>query len=149
MRSLLLVFLCTLIACASTPRFDAIVNRDWVLTEVRSGSGSITIDREQLAAVGFEGAFTLRFDAERLSGIGAPNRYFAPYTLGNRQAGHAGQAITIMPIAGTLMAALFEPPGLQEHTYFTLLQQVTRWNILRGNLELYTGETVLVFAALD
>ena len=149
MRSLLLVFICSLVACAGTPRFDAVADRDWLLTEVRSGSGSMIIDREQLAAVGFEGAFTLRFDAERLSGMGAPNRYFAPYTLVDRQAGHAGQGITIMPIAGTLMAALFEPPGLQEQTYFTLLQQVTRWNLVRGNLELYSGETVLVFAAME
>ena len=121
--------------------FDDAIGRDWALAQLRSEAGNVIIDREKLAAQGFGGAFTLRFDAERISGAGAPNRYTAPYTLGE------DQSICIGLIAGTLMAAIFEPEELTERDYFSLLQNVSRWNLADGSLELYAGGTVLVFSA--
>ena len=155
--TVLFVFTCILAACTSVPpaveddyyenvsqlnsivQFDDVMDKDWFLTERRTGSETIAIDRDRLATDGFAEPFSLRFDAELVSGAGAPNSYRAPYTLGDNQ------GISIGLIAGTLMAPIFEPDGLKEHEYFALLQDVTRWNLAEGKLELYTGETVLVF----
>jgi len=92
--------------------------------------------------------FTLRFDSERVSGAGCPNRYFAPYTLAEKQ------AINIEPIAGTLMIALFEPEQLREREFYAYLENADQWNLVKGNLELRStnseGKTVLlVFSSGD
>jgi heat shock protein HslJ len=134
-----------LIACASTQKFQDVQDRDWNLVEIRLKQEIITLDRNKLAEEGFDNIFTLRFDVERVGGTGAPNHYFAPYTLADKQ------AITIKNMAQTLMAAIFEPEVLREHDYFVYLQNTSKWNIEKGNLELYTkdndgAEAVLVFA---
>ena len=138
---------CAPVADQADPRasdtFDTVTGRNWFLVEVRKDPLPIILDRSKLAADGFGEAFTLRFDEERISGAGAPNRYIAPYTLSG------SQAITFGMIAATLMAAIFEPDEFKEHEYFTLLQNVSRWNITGENLELFSGETVLVFTVPD
>jgi heat shock protein HslJ len=83
--------------------------------------------------------------AGRLTGRGAPNRYTAPYELGE------GQAISIQPIAGTLMASFREPPGLSEGDYFAYLEGAVQWDLSTEKLYLKSrgtaGEEVtLVFA---
>jgi heat shock protein HslJ len=133
-------------ACTSAPKFDEIRDKDWKLAEVRAG-GSVIFERGMLAE-DFKGAFTLRFDAERVSGAGAPNRYFAPYTLAEKQ------AIAIKPVAGTLMAALAEPEQLKEREFFAYLENANKWNLVKGNLELRStsedgAEAVLVFSLAD
>ena len=132
-------------ACASVPKFDDVKNRDWKLAEVHVNSENITIERSEYTAAGFGEIFTLRFDDERISGVGAPNRYFAPYRLVDKQ------GIAINTIAGTLMIALFEPEKFKEHTFFVLLQNAYRWNLSGKNLELHSkgesgSEAVLIFA---
>ena len=164
--TVLLVLTCNLAACTSVPppaenasnenvselnytkQFDDMLDKDWHLTEMRTGSETITIDRNELAEKGFAGAFSLRFDAERISGMGAPNRYFAPYTPADNQ------AISIGMIAGTLMAAIIEPDVLKEHEYLALLQNVNRWDLADDKLELHSRsdngtDTVLVFALTE
>jgi heat shock protein HslJ len=132
-----------LIACAGTPKFDNVKNNDWDLAQLRIGKENIVIQRHMLAEYGFTEIYTLRFEEGRISGAGAPNRYFAPYTLGDKQ------AITFGLIASTMMAAFVEPHELKEHDYFVWLQNVYAWNIVKGNLELYSRndgkEAVLVF----
>ena len=137
-----------LAACASVPKFDDVEDRDWVLAEVRIGQRIIHIDRSRQATDGFDEIFTLRFDEERVSGTGAPNRYFAPYTTADRQ----GMKIGL--IAGTMMASLFEPENFKEQEYYAWLQNVERWNLAKGKLELYAtdedgSKAVLVFAAAE
>jgi heat shock protein HslJ len=78
--------------------------------------------------------------------MGAPNRYRAPYSLGE------GHTLTIGNIAATLMMGLGEPLDVAEYEYFTYLNKVTRWDIREGALELYTSdssgtEKVLIFTA--
>jgi heat shock protein HslJ len=124
--------------------FSDVENRDWQLAALRNDSQFMEIDRIALAEY-FDEIFTLHFAAGRLSGVAAPNRYFAPYTLGNNQ------DIAIGIIAGTLMAALFEPEELKEGDYFSYLQNTHKWNLTDGNLELHTKAEdgtakVLVFA---
>ena len=142
----LLVLISVLIACASTPiipKFEDITDRDWSLVEVRSGQQIIVIDRDRQAANGFD-TFILHFDEEQISGVGAPNRYFARYSLEDNQ------GMTIGGIAGTLMAALFEQENFREHEYFGYLQNATKWNLAGDILELYSrgedgSEAVLFF----
>jgi heat shock protein HslJ len=122
------------------------MDKDWNLIAVRGSPENITFNRNKLVEEGFKDIFTLRFDKERVSGIGAPNHYFAPYTLPDNK-----QAITIKTIAQSQMAPLREPEYLKEHEFFAYLQNTTRWNIAGKNLELYTADkdgaaAVLVFA---
>ena len=132
-------------SCWSTPNFSDAEGKEWLLKEVRTQSGNIILDRNEFKNMGFsENIFSLVLETGRISGIGAPNRYFAPYTLGE------GQNISFQNIAGTLMAPLFEPEKLKEHEFFTYLQNTYKWNLVKGHLELYTKdqrgtETVLVF----
>jgi heat shock protein HslJ len=134
-------------ACASAPDFSDVRDRNWKLMEVRAGK-DVIFQRSMLKQEVPVDVFTLRFDAERVSGTGCPNRYFSPYSLSEKQ------AIDIKPIAGTLMAALFEPEQLKEREFFTYLENADKWNVVRGNLELRSknneGATVfLVFSLAD
>jgi heat shock protein HslJ len=133
-----------LAACASAPEFSTVMNRDWNLAEIRTKPENIIIERGKLAEEGFGDIFTLRFDTERVNGVGAPNRYFAPYTLADKQ------GITIKMVAQTQMLAIREPEKLKEHDFFVYIQNVTKWNFVKENLELYStgedgAEAVLVF----
>ena len=145
LMTLALVISTALAACSSGPKFSDVKNKDWNLVELRLPRETISFERGKLAEEGFDEIFTLRFDDERVSGVGAPNRYFAPYTAADKQ------AITIKNIAGSLMASIREPEKLKEHSYFNYLQNVTRWDLVKGNLELYSkgedgAEVVLVYA---
>jgi heat shock protein HslJ len=141
--TVLVVVFCA--ACVSGPKFSSVADKNWQLVEARIRPNEIVFDRNVLLKEGFPDIFTLRFDAERVNGIGAPNRYFASYTLA------ANQSITIETVAGTLMAPLHEPEKLKEHDFFLYLQNTYKWNSTKNNLELYTRgedgvETVLIFA---
>jgi heat shock protein HslJ len=125
-------------SCAGSPIRDSgavfsdVQGREWMLAEVKGAAETIHLDRQQLDASGFRGAYTLTFGAERLSGKGAPNRYFGPYTTGE------GRALSIGNIASTLMMGIGEPQGILEHDYFAYLGKVTRWDLRDNALELYT-----------
>ncbi|AEF83570.1 putative lipoprotein [Treponema primitia ZAS-2] len=142
------------LACASksdvvegTPSisFDEVQGKVWVLDTVKTESGDIAINRRILEANGTGDDFSLFIDNERISGKGAPNRYFAPYTLGK------DQEISISPIAGTLMMSFVEPEGLQERDYYSYLEKVSQWDLsAQDTLELFTetpegDPVVLVF----
>jgi len=147
--ALLAVIMFIQIACASSgAQFSDVIDKDWKLMEVRAGKDTIIFKRDMLAQETPKNVFTLRFDAERVSGAGCPNRYFAPYTLTEKQ------VIDIKPIAGTLMAALFEPEQLKEREFFAYLENADQWNIVNGKLELRSksdqgAETVLIFSLAD
>ena len=110
--------------------FDDVLGKEWKLVDVLIDGRSIGFSRDILATEGFRDAFTLQFDAGRISGAAAPNRYFAPYTLGE------DGAISIGIVAGTLMAPIFEPEHLREHDYLFFVQNTYRWNLAGGRLEL-------------
>jgi heat shock protein HslJ len=122
-------------AAAKTAGFDEVLGKEWELMEVISGAainttgaGTITIDRQKLEA----DAYTLLIDNGRISGRASPNRYFAPYKLGN------GREISFGPAAGTLMANITEPTGFNEGDYFRFLEQVYQWDLSKGKFELLT-----------
>jgi heat shock protein HslJ len=141
---LLLSVVSLFMACSSAPKFSDVKDKDWYLVEVRMSPKNIDFDRSKLVEEGYEDIFSLRFDVERANGVGAPNHYFAPYKLAGKQ------GITINAIAQTQMAPLREPEKLKEHDFFTYLQKTDKWNLEKGNLELYSQgedgkEAVLVF----
>jgi heat shock protein HslJ len=126
--------------------FAEVQGKLWALDEVVTESGSVIINRRKLEADGMGNAFSLEADAERISGTGAPNRYFSPYTVGENQ------EISISPIAGTLMMGLVDPEGLQEREYFNYLEQANQWLLTGGRLELYSetaeGDPVIMIFTL-
>ncbi len=133
--------------CSSAPEFTGVRDKDWKLMEVRAGK-DVIFERGMLNQEVPGDVFTLRFDAERVSGAGCPNRYFSPYTLGEKQ------AISIQPIASTLMLALSEPEQLKERDFFSYLEKANKWTVRKGNLKLYStnneGAVVyLVFSLTD
>jgi heat shock protein HslJ len=135
-------------ACASAPEFTDVRDKNWKLMEVSAGKKNVIFQRSMLNQEVPGDVFTLRFDSERVSGAGYPNRYFSPYTLGEKQ------AIDIKPIAATLMLALSEPEQLKERDFFTYLENANKWTIRKGNLKLYStnneGAVVyLVFTLAD
>jgi heat shock protein HslJ len=126
--------------------FDEVRGKLWALDEVVTEAGAISINRRKLEADGQGDDFTLEADAERISGKGSPNRFFAPYTLG------PDQEISISPIAGTLMMGLVDPEGLQEREYFNYLEQTNQWLLTGDILELYSetseGDPVIMVFTL-
>ena len=114
--------------------FSDVVGEELKLAEVyveSTFSREIIFDRDELINEGVGDILTLNFDREMISGTGSPNRYSAPYTLGQ------GQAISIMPMRSTLMASILQQPEkLPEHQFFSYMQNVYEWRIRSGNLEL-------------
>jgi heat shock protein HslJ len=132
-----------LAACGSTPHIGDILNRTWKLASIQTGTGNIILDRNQLIGQGFEDVFTIQF-ADQVSGRGAPNRYLGLYEAGK------DRSLSIKKVAATLMAPIREPEKLKEREFFNYLENVYRWNINQGNLELLTRdeggvEAVMVF----
>ena len=124
--------------------FNDVSGKEWILAEIRSARNTIQIDRQKLTANNIGGFFTINFQEGNVSGMGAPNRFRGPYTLGS------GNALNIGLLASTLMAAFIEADELKEHEYHAYLGKVTRWNLRSGNLELTSStpegaEAVLVF----
>jgi heat shock protein HslJ len=135
-------------ACASAPEFSDVRDKNWKLLEVRDEKKNVIFQRSMLKQDVPGDVFTLRFDAERVNGAGCPNRYFAPYTLGEKQ------AINIQPIASTLMLALSEPEQLKERDFFSYLEKADKWTIRKGDLKLYStnneGAVIyLIFSLAD
>ena len=128
----------------TVPAFSDVLGKEWKLTDILIGGKSINFDRKTLLA-DIGDIFTLTFDAERLNGVGAPNRYFTSYTHGENQ------ALSIRTVASTRMAPIMEPDKLKEHEYFMYIQNTYRWNLKGGKLELFSKtekglETVLIFS---
>ncbi|MDR2796866.1 MAG: META domain-containing protein [Treponema sp.] len=126
--------------------FRDIAGKEWKLIALKTGSGNRGFNRQNRETEDLGNAYTLYFDIQQLSGTGAPNRYFAPYTLGE------GQAISIQTIASTLMMSLNEPLDLRESEYFAHLEKVSHWDFFQGKLSLYTlypegQQEVLLFSS--
>jgi heat shock protein HslJ len=124
--------------------FGEVEGKEWKLMEVVDAGKTVSINREKLEADNMGGFYTIKFQDGQVGGIGAPNRYFGPYTA------MGGGVLNIGALASTLMANLIEPDGLKEHEYFSYLSNVTRWDIRKERLELRSKnsnstETVLIF----
>ena len=143
-KTITLIILASLIfnSCSSTPKITDIadiIGTEWILAEVKTKPQNIILNRN---SSDIKELFTMRIDADRLSGTGAPNRYTAPYKLGENQ------TITVQAIAATLMAPIQEPSNLKESDYFTYLQNAYKWNSSKTKLQLYTKNANGVSAIL-
>jgi len=130
--------------------FKDVEGKEWLLSELRSSGKIVLIDRKKLEADNMGGFYTIIFRKDqasgenRVSGMGAPNRYFGPYVLGSNR------ALSFGNVASTMMMAFKEPDGLKENEYFAYLSRITRWDLRDGKLELYSSgsagnEAILVF----
>ena len=132
------------VAAADSPSvFGEVVGKNWKLIEVHINKNN-SLNKYVITREGMEEIFTLKFDEQNIAGVGAPNRYSAPYTIGE------DSAISIMTVRATLMASIREPEQLREHDYFNYVQNTYRWNLVDTNLELYSktedgSEIVLIF----
>ncbi|MDR1143658.1 MAG: META domain-containing protein [Spirochaetaceae bacterium] len=131
-------------ASSGASYLGSISGKDWKLLEVRRSDKTVTLDRNKLTADGMGDLFTLKVDADRLSGKAAPNRYISTYQAGENN------ALTIAPSIATLMASIYDPERLREQEYFQYLGKVKSWKLNQGKLELYTTdasnkEAVLVY----
>ncbi|MDR1325748.1 MAG: META domain-containing protein [Treponema sp.] len=113
--------------------FDAVRGKTWRLIAVQTAAGDTGFSRQALEADGMGGFFSLSFDKERLNGVGAPNRYVAPYKVEN-------DSLSIEKMASTLMASFREPKGLNEREYFAYMQQVKHWSLSGEELTLYSTD---------
>jgi heat shock protein HslJ len=139
------LFAIATLGCAAKANYVDVAAKEWKLTAIDGGEKSVKLDRKKLSADGFDRAFTIVFETDRVGGAGAPNRYFAPYKL------EGDNAITIMPIAATQMAAIKSPEELSERDYFVYLQNAYKLNLTGGKLQLLTKDAngkdaTLIFA---
>jgi heat shock protein HslJ len=136
--------------CKSTAGLTDIsdaLGKDWKLIEVRVNNRNTEFDRKTLVRDGFGEIFTLKIDAENISGVGAPNRYSAPYTVSEEDP----LAVTIAVVRSTLMAPIHHPEKLKEHEFFIYIQNTYKWGLSSGKLELHSktgsgAEVVMVFS---
>ena len=126
--------------------FRDVEGKEWLLSEVKGSGKTVVMDRQKLALDNLIGIFSLNFRENRLSGMGAPNRYAAPYSA------DSNRALSIGLIASTMMIAFIEPDGLKEKEFFDYLSATQRWDIFQGKLELYSkdsrgNEVILIFTS--
>ena len=114
--------------------FSDVIGKDWKLTAVYISGRDTNFKRSSLPSE-FSDAYTLSFDERIASGKAAPNRYTAPYTLGENH------AITIGQMATTMMASFIEPENLKEHEFTTYMQNAYAWAEENGNLVLLCKTT--------
>jgi len=138
MKNLLfaLVAVTLLMSCKSTggTGFSDVTGKEWKLIEVRISdtfNREILFDRKALSRENAGNVFTIRFDNDNLSGTAAPNRYSAPFSLGE-----TSNSISVNPIRTTMMAALWQPERLRESEYYQYLQNIYRWELINGRLVL-------------
>jgi len=113
----------------------SISGKNWKLTEIRFTDRTVALNRSELPADQAD-IFTLTIDNERISGRAAPNRYMTAYQAG------ANNALTIQPIASTMMALIVtDPQRIQEPEYLQYLGKVKSWRINQNKLELTTTDT--------
>ena len=142
---LIVAILTVFASCGSVKGFSDVMGKEWKLVEVRTGDKDTAFNRSTLSKEGASDIFTMKIEAELLSGVGASNRFTAPYTLGE------GQSIEVQPMRATLMAPLRQPEKLREDQFFTYLQNTTEWQIADKTLEFHSktnegAPIVLVFS---
>jgi len=115
---------------ADSTNVTSIFGKAWNLTEIRLPNRTIHLNRNELKGNQAD-IFTMVIDKDRISGKGAPNRYFTSYKAG------PDNTLTLQPIAGTMMASLaFDPERIHEAEYFQYLAKVTSWKLNQNKLEL-------------
>ena len=100
--------------------FSDVIGKDLKLTSVFISGMDTNFRRSNLPAP-LSDAYTLKFDERIAGGMAAPNRYTAPYSLGENH------AITIGQMATTMMASFIEPENLKEREFTAYMQNAYAW----------------------
>jgi heat shock protein HslJ len=110
---------------------NELTGRVWRLAEVSIDNVNIGFSRSDLPRISITaaGSFTLSFDEETISGVGAPNRYIAPYKRTDNQ-------ISISMMATTKRAPISKLDKINEQEYFIYLQNASGWNLNNNRLVL-------------
>jgi heat shock protein HslJ len=142
---LFVLVIAVIISCGSTPKFSEVTGKKWMLIEVNVNDRVVLFDRKTLISEDAGDIYTFNFDAQNISGTGAPNSYSGPYTLGD------DQAISMSPVSSTTMAPLRQPEKLREYDFFVYMKNVYKWNLVNKKLELYSkteddSEVKMVFS---
>ena len=113
-----------------TVSFSEVPDKEWKLIEVYVNERNTGFNRNSPANNNLQDIYTLSFSDEFVSGVGAPNRYSAPYTAGE------DRTIIIELVRATLMAPIGELSTLREYDYFGYIQNAYRWDIVNDKLEI-------------
>ena len=112
----------------------SISGRSWKLVELRFADRNVVLNRNELTGSEVD-IFTMTINNDRISGMGAPNRYFTAYQAGTNN------SLIIQPIASTMMAAIYtDPRRIREAEYFQYLGKVKSWRINQNRLELTSAD---------
>jgi len=107
--------------------FTDVIGKEWKLIEIQLDGTPfnriVLYDRNDLKKNNVASVYTMSFNTEMVSGTGAPNKYSAPYTLGD------GNSLKIAVMRSTLMAPLVQPEKLQEQTFYNYMQNVEQWSV--------------------
>ncbi|WP_461256787.1 META domain-containing protein [Treponema sp. R80B11-R83G3] len=113
-------------------------DKNWYLSEVIIGTTGIRINRDNKPSL----IYTIMFNSERFTGIGAYSRYFGPYSV------KKDHSLLLKRVTSTRLGSKYETDNFNEREYFTYIEKVTRWEIRNGKLELYSsnddGEHVIL-----
>jgi hypothetical protein len=137
---LFLLVIGVIMSCNTTPKpvssFSGVMGKEWKLIEVQLEGHPfnriVLYDRNELKKHNVGGVYTMTFNGEVVSGTGAPNKYSAPYKLGD------GDSLTIQEMRSTLMAPIVQPEKLQEQAFYTYMKNVEKWSVDNGKLILHS-----------
>ena len=104
--------------------------KNWYLFEVVIETNTIRIDRGDKPSL----IYTIMFNSERFTGIGAYSRYFGPYSV------KKDHSLFLRKVTSTRLGPKYEMDAFNELEYFKYMENVTRWEIRAGNLELYSSD---------
>jgi len=104
--------------------------KNWYLLEVIIGTTAIDINRDNKPDL----IYTIMFNSERFTGIGAYSRYFGPYTV------NKNHSFSFKKITSTRLGPKYETNNFTEHEYFAYMERVYRWEMRDGKLELYSSK---------
>jgi len=102
--------------------------KNWYLCEVVTGTTVISINRDNKPDL----IYTIMFNSERFTGIGAYSRYFGPYIV------KKDHSLFIKRVTSTRLGSKYETDNFNEQKYFKYIENVNRWEIRNGKLELYS-----------
>jgi len=152
MKKLFIIALITtlVLSCKTTNTLTDIsdaLEKDWKLIEVHVNNKNTEFNRQTLIREGFGDIFTIKIDAQSVSGTGAPNRYSAPYTPSAEDI----TSVKIETVRSTLMAPIHHPEKLREHEFFVYIQNTYKWGLSDDKLELHSkndsgADVVIVFS---
>jgi len=104
--------------------------KNWYLFEVVIGTNIIRINRDDKPSL----IYTIMFNSERFTGIGAYSRYFGPYSV------KKDHSLFLRRVTSTRLGSKYETDTFNEREYFKYMENVYRWEIRGGKLELYSSD---------